>query len=77
MLRYSRHAKFQKNLENDALLDLDEFVYYIETLVRTTKMERKPKALYSRFLDDINPRYNLTSLRSTDPDVPIEVFWNQ
>ena len=67
-------CKVPTNLENDALLVLDEFVYYIETLVQTTKMERKPKAFYSRFLDDINPRYNLTSLRSTDPDVPIEVF---
>ena len=66
-----------KNLENNALLHLDEFVYQIERLAQTTKIERKPKALYSRFLADINPQHNLTSLRSTDPDVTVEVFWNQ
>ena len=66
-----------KNLEKDALVHLDEFVPYLENLAKTANVSGKSKAFYSRFLDEINPRYNLTSLRSTDPEVAVEVYWNR
>lgn len=67
----------KKSLEKDALLHLDEFVPYLKHLADSANVSGKSKKIYSVFLDEINPRYNLTSLRSTDPDVDVEVFWNK
>jgi len=65
------------SLEEAALTHLDEFVYYLTQMAKTAGTSGKSKTLYSRFLDEINPKYNLTSLRSTDPEVIVEVFWNR
>ncbi len=51
---------------------LKEFVSYIENLALN---ELAPNSLFKRFRDTINEKYQLTSLRSTDREVIIEVRW--
>lgn len=64
------------SLEEDAIIHLDQFVSYLAQLANNTGSSGKSKVLYPRFLNEINPVYNLTALRSTDPEVTVEVFWN-
>jgi len=51
---------------------LSEFVEY---LVNLSKNELAPNTLFKRFRDTINEKYQLTSLRSTDREVVVEVLW--
>lgn len=51
---------------------LKEFVEYLENLAQNEISSNK---LIKRFMDTINEKYQLTSLRSTDREVVIEVRW--
>ncbi|MEM3905847.1 MAG: helicase-related protein [Nitrososphaerota archaeon] len=48
---------------------------FIEYLVGLSKNELTPNTLFKRFRDTINEKYQLTSLRSTDREVVVEVLW--
>ncbi len=51
---------------------LKDFVNYIENLAQN---EISPKSIFRRFMETINEKYQLTSLRSTDREVIVEVRW--
>jgi superfamily II DNA/RNA helicase len=51
---------------------LKDFVDYIENLAQN---EMSSSTLMKRFMEAINEKYQLTSLRSTDREVVIEVRW--
>jgi ATP-dependent helicase YprA (DUF1998 family) len=53
---------------------LQEFVEY---LVNMSKNEMAPNKLFRKFRETINEKYQLTSLRSTDREVVVEVLWTR
>lgn len=61
-------------LPNEIIPSLREFVNYIETL---SQNELSPNSLYRKFREIINEKYQLTSLRSTDREVIVEVCWTR
>lgn len=61
--------------QKQCLPQLDQFVSEITQEAHSASMSGRPKGIFYRFLNDWNPRWNLSSLRSTEPDVAIEVFW--
>jgi len=56
----------------EVTLTLSEFVDYLLNLARN---ELTPKRLFQKFMESINRKYQLTSLRSTDREVTVEVVW--
>lgn len=53
---------------------ISEFVGY---LVNIAKNELTPNTLFKKFRETINEQYQLTSLRSTDREVVVEVLWTR
>jgi superfamily II DNA/RNA helicase len=53
---------------------ISEFVDY---LVNIAKNELTPNTLFKKFRETINEQYQLTSLRSTDREVVVEVLWTR
>ena len=51
---------------------LEEFVNYLQNLALN---ELSPNSLFKKFREQINEKYQLTSLRSTDREVVVEVRW--
>lgn len=57
---------------------LGEFIHILTDMAKNTIHGGRAKLFYpSRFSEEINPKYNLTKLRSTEPEVMVEVFWNK
>jgi superfamily II DNA/RNA helicase len=65
-----------ENLRDSYLADLDQFVYQLSEESINAAMSGIPRGMAYRFQNEWNPKKNLSSLRSTDPDVTIEVFWS-
>ena len=61
--------------QKQCLPQLDQFVSEIAQEARSSSMSGRPKGIFYRFWNDWNPKWNLSSLRSTEPSVAIEVFW--
>lgn len=65
-----------ENLRDNYLADLDQFIYELSQESINAAMSGIPRGMAYRFQNEWNPKRNLSSLRSTDPDVTIEVFWS-
>jgi superfamily II DNA/RNA helicase len=61
-------------LPQEVLPALKEFVNYFQNMALN---ELSPNSVFKRFRDTINEKYQLTSLRSTDREVVIEVRWTR
>jgi hypothetical protein len=48
---------------------------FIDELISGAQNEIGPVKLYKKFLNTINEKHQLTSLRSTDREVMVEVMW--
>ena len=64
-------------LEKDAKRDVDKLLDVLIQIGNSVRTTGKSKVMRKRFMKDVNPKFNLTSLRSTDPEVTVEVFWNK
>ena len=65
-----------KNLWDVYMPDLDQFMTKLITKASNVKMSGQPRHLEYHFKQNWDPQWKLSSLRRTDPDVTVEVFWS-